>query len=1224
MPITEADLVFLESERMDDTAAGGGRMTGTVIADGEENNIFPDIAPTDRVMGRVRLGKVFAANRSADTSLYLGAHLAISHRPVDPAVDVILFAPGSWTDTRTEARDYVERYLARGPYWPGWLYGNHLAGQRAVQIYQLLEVELPSVGQTLILIQDESLANEQEQYVRITKIEEVVRTFIDVIGSFQRRVVTLTISDALRYDFIGQEVERYTAQSPRSRIRDTVAAAAAHYYSTRPLAQAALTGERTVWVDTLYGQLVPSAQTETPLVDLDAAGAALPLTVSGGNLSLTTSAALSPTAALYLGAGIVQGSLSLVTGATTLTDNARGDLLSGATVVGAIDYTEGVLTGVSGGPSYGGSKTITWTPAAMPGAVSLTAGLAVTAETRSLNWTMTLLPIPRPGTLRVDYQVAGKWYRLQDRGDGGLVGATSAHGAGSLSFSTGSVLVTCGALPDVGSEILFFWARAVDTFDRSAGTFDPPKIRTTLAHVDIVPNSLDLSWTVNAVAKAASDNGLGALTGDATGTIDYNTGALVIVPALLPEPGTEISADYQYGPPQEFGQPRNKSFTNPSREMDGSLILALDHTHLVPRSVKVVWNLMTEEAEASSTTPAEMQAVVINPYNPNFTASDNGSGVLVIQGGTNGTVNYAAGTLQFLPDVTVSIPWPAYEKKQIGTTLGSTGDLEPVYRDVLTHWEISPAAATLPPDETGVVTVYYLLVGGGEGSVTGEALTVDELQVDLTKGYAESLIPNATRFLVGGRTYIDRAGVLYYGLDPATGAGTLGGGLDYGSGIAALSAWAGNVAPAQSLKTLLTQLQAAIVDETCFRIAIAPVRPGSLSVRATPLLHGAAAINVTADTDGVIYQAGVCDGLINYATGVVRIRWGGWVNDADLTPEQKTEIWYDPEAVIERNSVDQIFKPRPVYADTVVYNAVGYSYLPLNADLLGLDPVRLPSDGRVPVLQTGDLALILHHHEVVVASPVAGGTVDTTLTGVARVRVFDADGLAVAADRYSLAQDTGIVTWATPLDLTGHTAPYTVEATIEDAALVVDADISGQLTLNRTLTHDFPDGALVASAYLFGDLFAQASTPFAQQAWTSVWSDSRIGNPILAQYNNLLYPIELSNASSWRERWALLFTSTTSFRVIGETLGDITDNLGGDGYHDTSHDLSPVNPLTNTPYFTLAWEGWGSGWVAGNVLRFNILPPANFPAWLALTVQPSVPTTGQDRFRLLLRGGIDA
>lgn len=1218
MPITETDLVFLESERMDDTAAGGGRMTGNVIADGQENNIFPDIAPTDRVMGRVRLGKIFAANRSADTSLYLGAHLAISHRPADPAVDVILFAPGSWTDTRTEARDYVERYLVRGPYWPGWVYGNHLAGQRAVQIYQLETTELPEVGQTLVLIQDEGAEDELEQYVRITGVEHEVRTFIDTVqgvpSEFRRRVVTLTISDALRYDFAALEVSRYTSTNARTRIRDTVVAAAAHYYSTRPLAQAALTSERTVWVDSLYGQLVPSAQTETPLVDLDAASAALPLTVSGGNLSLVTSASLSPTAALYLGAGIVQGSLTLVTGATTLTDNARGDLLSGATVVGAIDYTEGTLTGVSGGPTYGGSKTVTWTPAGAPGAVSLSAGIAVTAETRGLNWTLTLLPIPRPGALRVDYQVGGKWYRLQDRGDGGLVGATSAHGAGTLSFATGSVLITCGALPDVGSEILFFWARAVDTFDRSAGTFDPPKIRATLAHGNIVPSSLDLSWTVNAIAKTASDNGLGALTGDATGTVDYNTGALVIVPTLLPAPGAEISADYQYGPPRE------KVFDAPLRELDGSLILALDHPNLVAGSVQVVWNLLIEEYNAIDTTPAEMQIrPQVDPYK---TIRDDGAGALVISGGTNGTVNYAAGTLQFLPDVTVSIPWPRYSVTRIGVT-GFGGNVQSAYRNIFTHFEYQPAAATMPHDESGQVTVRYR-TSGGEGTITGEVLTADELQVDLTKGYAESLIPNATRFLLGGRTYVDRAGVLYYGLDPATGAGTLGGGLDYGSGVASLSNWAGNVAPAQSLKTLLTQLQAAIADETCFRVAIAPVRPGSLSIRATPLLPGAAAINVTATTEGLIYQAGVCDGAINYATGVVRVRWGGWVNDADLTPEQKLEPWYDPEAVIEIEGVDQIFKPRPVYADTVVYNAVGYSYLPLNADLLGLDPVRLPTDGRVPVLQTGDLVLVLHHHAVEAASPVAGGTVDTTLTGVARVRVFDAAGLAVPADRYSLAQDTGLVTWATPLDLSGYTAPYTVEATIEDAALLVDADLSGQLTLNRVLTHDYPEGALVASAYLFGDLFAQTSTPFSQQAWTSEWSDERIGAPILAQYNNLLYPLELSNASSWRERWALLFTGATSFRVIGETLGDITDQLGGAGYHDVDHDLAPVNPLTNTPYFTLAWEGWGSGWVAGNVLRFNILPPANFPAWLALTVQPSEPTTGQDRFRLLLRGGIDA
>ena len=477
---------------------------------------------------------------------------------------------------------------------------------------------------------------------------------------------------------------------------------------------------------------------------------------------------------------------------------------------------------------------------------------------------------------------------------------------------------------------------------------------------------------------------------------------------------------------------------------------------------------------------------------------------------------------------------------------------------------------------------------------------------------------------MAGTGYFERYRALYRALDPATGTGTLAGSLEYSSGLATLSWWTSAAAPAQTLVALTTQVGAALADETCFRIAIAPVRPGSVSVRATPLLAGAALINVTAETDGTIYQAGICDGTINYQTGVVRIRWGGWVNDGDLTPEQKQEVWYDANAVIEIDGVDQIFKPRPVYADTVVYNAVGYSYLPLSAELLGLDPVRLPSDGRVPVLQVGDMALVQHHTVHTVSTPQAGGTVDTELTGVARARVYDSLGAAVPPSRYSLDQSTGIVTWATPLDLSGYTGPYTVEATIEDAALITATDISGQLTLNRVLTHDYPEGALVASAYVFGDLFAQASTPFAQQAWTSVWSDERIGSPILAQYNSLLYPLQLNNASSWRERWALLFTSATSFRVIGETLGDITDQLGGDGFHDIDHDLAPVNPITSTPYFTLSWQGWGSGWVAGNVLRFNLLPPANFPLWIAQTVQPSAPTEGQDQFRLLLRGGIDA
>lgn len=1201
MPIAETDLVFLESERLDDSANGGGRMTGNVIPDGQENNLFPDIAPTDRIIGRTRLRKGFAANRATDTSLFLGAHVLLSEVPADANVSVTLFSTADWTDTRDAAREYVERYLARSGYWPANLYGNHLAGQKALQLVSLVGVETPNVGQTLVLIQDEGTEDEIEQYVRITRVESAVQTFVDANGEFQRLVILAEISDALRTDFAGLDPNRYTSTNARTVLRDTIAAAAARYYSARPLADAALVGDRTIYVDSIYTQLVPSAQTETPLADVDAAGAAAPLMVCGGTLSLTTSAPLSSTARLYLSAGIEQGSLTIATGGATLTDDGRGNLLSGGIAVGAIDYTEGTVVGLAGGPEYPAEKVCAWTPVAAPAAVGHTAGIDVTAESRSLNVVLTLLPIPRPGTLRVDYRAGGKWYRLADRGDGGLAGVSSAHGAGSLNFTTGTAMVTCGALPDVGSTVIFVWAIAQDTWNRSAETFDPPKIVATLAHGNVVPNSLDLAWTVNSIPKTASDNGSGLLTGDATGTINYATGELVIVPGLLPQQGTEIAVDYQYGPPKVA------TFTAPTREGDGSLALTLPDTNLVAGSVAVSWNLTITDYQDGNV-PAEM--AVRSAYASTKTASDNGSGALVISGGVNGTINYSAGTLAFSPDVTVGINKPVYALRHLGT-----------FRHVFDHFETGPADASMP-DTGGLVTVRYR-IAGGEGSAS-ETVTVGNLVVDLTKGFAEALVPNALRFLLGIRTYVDRAGSLYYDIDPATGAGTLGGVIDYGSGRATLSAWSAHIAPQQALKTMLTRLVAPVVDEILFRIAIAPVRPGSLSISATPVLSGGSAINLTANTDGTILSAGVADGTVDYQTGVVRIRWGGWVADSSLSPEDKLEVWYDEDARVMLDGVLKIFRPRPVYADTVKYNAVGYSYLPLSADLLGLDPVRLPSDGRVPCLVVGDVVVVQHSTTHSVATPVAGGTVDTELTAVARVRVYDTDGDAVPPDRYSLAQDTGIVTWATPLDLSEYSGPYAVKAWIEDAALVIDADISGRLALNLALTHDYPEGALVASAFVHGDLYAQISTPFSQQAWTAEWSDERIGDPILAQYNSLLYPIELSNAASWRERWVLIFTSATSFRVIGETLGEITNDLGGSGFHDVDHDLAPVNPLTGTPYFTLPWEGWGSGWVAGNLLRFNLLPPANFPFWLAMTVQPSPPTTGLDRFALLLRGGIDA
>jgi hypothetical protein len=84
---------------------------------------------------------------------------------------------------------------------------------------------------------------------------------------------------------------------------------------------------------------------------------------------------------------------------------------------------------------------------------------------------------------------------------------------------------------------------------------------------------------------------------------------------------------------------------------------------------------------------------------------------------------------------------------------------------------------------------------------------------------------------------------------------------------------------------------------------------------------------------------------------------------------------------------------------------------------------------------------------------------------------------------------------------------------------------------------------------------------------------------------------------------------------VGKTVGQIATG-------DINTDLSPLNPATNQPYFNLNKLGWGTGWAAGNVLRFNTAA-ANYPVWLARTVLHGPATALNDSFQLQVRGDID-
>lgn len=462
-------------------------------------------------------------------------------------------------------------------------------------------------------------------------------------------------------------------------------------------------------------------------------------------------------------------------------------------------------------------------------------------------------------------------------------------------------------------------------------------------------------------------------------------------------------------------------------------------------------------------------------------------------------------------------------------------------------------------------------------------------------------------FQIGANRFVDVGGVLKKNIDLNTGAGDTVGTVAGASGEAviqsgfsglssAISNFRGVQAPPSA--GIRTPFMSAMV---MFRTAAAPIRPGVLSILGT--MEDGVTINVTAGVDGKINSTRV-KGRVNYETGLAELYF---VNPGDLTPA----------ATIDLTSLGisgvGVLPVSLVRTSTLRYNAVSYTYLPLDAEVLGLDPVRLPQDGRVPVYKAGRV-IVVHNTKTLAPLTVANNqSVPCGRANLSRVRVFDSSGVSVTSG-FTVNLDTGVVLFT---NVAGLAQPVTIEHRIEDESLCAEAQITGDLRLTRAITHSYPvEDTYVSSAMIVKTLQAAANDSFSQLAWTDEWSDIRIGPVILANYNQVTYPIEVTNAGAVTERWAIIFTSSTAFRLVGEAVGQIMTG-------STSSDLSPVNPATGVPYFTIRQGGWGSGWSAGNVLRFNT-KGANFPMWMARTVlQSQAAAPGTDQFTIELRGDVD-
>jgi hypothetical protein len=1187
MTISVADVKLLKSQRLTDEEDGGGRATGQAVVDAEINNLFPDISRLDRTIGRINLRKVFAGVSTTNADPYLGAHAIVTQAPADPRVSVLLFNTGGQTDERKDARNAIESFVVPSVSAPFELLGNQLQGQRAIACVQREEQRQPEIGSVYQLVN-----GGVSQYVRLTGVDPRIEQFVYDYGNgnfitFTRRRLDLSISAPLSSTFPGGQVTPAgtTATSlgglAKSQVLGTQVADAAHYYGISKLAEAVAQGSLNLRVSSVYSQLVPSTTRENALIDQLAGYQRRMILVAGPSRSVTLTVALvtGGQSRTFLGTGCAPGTLSLSVNGGVFADDSKGGLrfVSGSNWItaGSIDYETGEINLTRAGGAFTGSATGSYQPGAAATGETVSGEIPISLGNRGFVYALSLAEaLPRPGTLVVSYLALGKWQEIRDPGNGDMLG----EGAGTIAFGTGSVALTLNALPDVGSSIIYAYVGQNDSAvtQRTGGSI-AAKARAdrTLPHQGLLPGSYSATYIVAGVTKTLTDSGNGTLSGTGgTGVINYAAGTVSMELLATPDAGSGITHNYQQG-----------SFTDTplSVTSDGGGVASgtIPGAPLKPGSVQIGWATRRRQPVPAIGYRLQNQLPVYeSEITVDNTVTDNGAGGWV---GRVGSINYSTGAFTLRVCNAYVYPEYVYSTKQVGLS-----DPKPVL--VSTNTSLTETFG-------GTLAVRAQANSQSYGAQV-DAQPVAPVTLDLLPGIAEPIVPGSLMFTWGGETYVDRSGVLYKNIASNTNAGIAVGSVDYAGRKATLNSYNAGSSAAITLLACLTTNSGFSINAMCFRTPGAPLRSGSVQVTAVRV-DTAQVVTATADANGVFSHA-VIKGTVDIDTGIVRLRFTS--NLADLTGASDI----------------------PVIPLLLRYNGVIITALPLDASLIGLDPVRLPSDGRVPIYREGDVMVIHHTAETSVPSPAAGQTLQLARTLQAAIDVVDVNGLVLRAESFTANRDLGRVTWANPLvlqDAAGNplTLPLVVRDRVEHMTLCTEVQISGTLGLSAPLPWDLPANTTkVSSAVSWGDLQSRVHHWFTQQTWNTAapnWTDAPLGGSTTSNYNQLSYPALITNRGAVDGKWALVFTSSTQFNVVEEKLGVI-------GAGVITSDCTPINPQTSEPYFLIKKEGWGSGWSAANAVRFNT-DSCLGPLWIVRTVLSGQGTVDDDQFKLQIRGDAD-
>lgn len=1142
MAITQNDLEILKSEIMADTPDGGGLPTGIAVIDGVSNNLFPDVSDIDRLIGRVRLRKVSLAVKTANAELLQAVRMLFTELPDNPNISVFAFKASSFADRRADAQNKIESYLAFGSKWAGHILETQLAGQRVIQISLGLKDAIPAVGQPLVIVQNEGQVDEFYQYIRPLKVDSVVREFQRTVDqTVSRNVVTIEFGDTLTKTFNGLSVPEFyqnAATNRRAILREARVADAAKYYSASRLAEpvTAMTS-RQVKINSIYTQVVPSTQVETPLQQLDAANQISTQARGNGVISINQSVTVAVNTAFSIASGVAVGTLSLTVGGLTLTD-IDGQLVGADNIAYAsIRYGTGNVTWYSNAPM--GQQTITGTYKAASEVTSVAqTDYQIVGDNAGYNFIKELAAPPAPNSLKISYTVQGNNYLVHDNGRGLLID-DNGNGRGTLQGST--ALLSTEAIPDAGSYITYSFGLDLGNTAYTGLMLAPAYHKLSLGEV-VVKGDITITWSTG---SAVLSNGV--ITGGATGALIGST--ILIAPKISVSPSTDFLLNYD---------------------------------KIVAGGVKVV-------------TKAEANGIVDGSYSGNISIGEaiNGGTIEVDMGSRRLVLTLAMNVneLYLLPFSrngynTVELQSSAVNK--------ATGEISFSIRTTQINYDVFVTSQgdfiSNPYVESGKfssksVQITATVNTTNSTEVATKTVESGNLFIDMPSTVADPIVNGSVLMTALGAKLTDSFGQIKRN---AQVVGT----IDYLSGLVVLSNWDTNQSNSVLVNSMLRGSNNVPVYNMIFKTPVAPLKENSMSISVN-LLTGQ---KLTLSTDGQSKITGsqYAHGFVDFKAGFVALYFYEALKIAD-NPDVANQPWYDAASIYIEGGANYINRPVYINPNTVKYNAIAYSYLPLDKELIGLDPVRLPSDGRVPFVRKGDSIAITELKTMQLPTNAANDTFNLGFERLSDVNVVDSTGKKVSFDYLDVDLDAGTLKLNGLLDMSGYTAPLTAKYRIMDIALVIETDISGRVTLSTPITHDYSTAAVFSSMLLAGDMQARAYNVFGQKSWSGVWSDSLVGDATTSQLQVTNNPIVVTNRDAIEERWALVFTSDKAFNIIGQTVGQI-------GTGSTTTLTAPINPMTGYAYFTIPAAAWGTGWSANNVVRINTAA-AKYSVWIGNAIQ---------------------